>query len=147
MFHLLIEQVGVTSEGFEVHPRAAGLRSVAAELQEAAAWRISALPITATSPTWLLDIDAAILLGKAPVPQDILLEDYDSQLRPRHATRPGRSIMVPQLEEGMELAQFVKSSDGATLVPMGVVLRSDLIAGLCRLVDQGRIPPLVSGAA
>ena len=37
MFHLLIEQVGVTSEGFEVHPRAAGLRSVAAELQGVAA--------------------------------------------------------------------------------------------------------------
>ena len=95
----------------------------------------------------VLDIDAAILSGKAPVPQDMVLEDNDRQLRPGPATRAGRRIMVTQLEEGMELAQSVKGSDGATLVPIGVVLRNDLIAGLCRLVEQGRIPPLVSVAA
>ncbi|CAK0763915.1 site-specific DNA recombinase [uncultured Gammaproteobacteria bacterium] len=33
LLHLLVEQVAVTPEGFEVHLRAAGLRSVAAELQ------------------------------------------------------------------------------------------------------------------
>ena len=37
LLHLLVEQVGVTTEGFEVHLRAAGLRSVATELQGAAA--------------------------------------------------------------------------------------------------------------
>ena len=37
LLHLLIEQVGVTTDGFEVHLRAAGLRSVAAELQGVAA--------------------------------------------------------------------------------------------------------------
>jgi DNA invertase Pin-like site-specific DNA recombinase len=37
LLHLLVEQVGVTTEGFEVHLRAAGLRGVAAELQGAAA--------------------------------------------------------------------------------------------------------------
>ena len=95
----------------------------------------------------VLDIDAAVLSGKAPVPQDMVLEDNDRQLRPGPAARPGRRIMVTQLEEGMELAQSVKGSDGATLVPTGVVLRNDLIAGLCRLVEQGRIPPLISIAA
>ena len=37
LLHLLVEQVAVTPEGFEVHLRTAGLRSVAAELQGAAA--------------------------------------------------------------------------------------------------------------
>ena len=37
LLHLLVEQVVVTTEGFEVHLRAAGLRSVATELQGAAA--------------------------------------------------------------------------------------------------------------
>ena len=37
LLHLLVEQVGVTTEGFELHLRAAGLRSVATELQGAAA--------------------------------------------------------------------------------------------------------------
>ncbi len=37
LLNLLVEQVGVTTEGFEVHLRAAGLRSVATELQGAAA--------------------------------------------------------------------------------------------------------------
>ena len=37
LLHLLVEQVGVTTEGSEVHLRAAGLRSVATELQGAAA--------------------------------------------------------------------------------------------------------------
>ena len=37
LMHLMIEQIGVTTEGFEVHLRAAGLRSVAAELQGVAA--------------------------------------------------------------------------------------------------------------
>jgi hypothetical protein len=37
LLHLLVEQVGVTTEGFEVHLRAAGLRGVAAELKGTAA--------------------------------------------------------------------------------------------------------------
>ena len=37
LMHLMIERIGVNTDGFEVHLRAAGLRSVAAELQGAAA--------------------------------------------------------------------------------------------------------------
>ena len=37
LLHLLVEQVGVTPEGFDVHLRAAGIRSVALELHGAAA--------------------------------------------------------------------------------------------------------------
>ena len=93
----------------------------------------------------VLDIDADILAGKAPPPADMVLEDNDRILRAN--PRPpgaGRKIMVTQLEEGMEIAQSVKGADRAVLVPRGVTVNGALIAGLCRLVEQGRIPPLVS---
>lgn len=91
----------------------------------------------------VLDIDADVLVGKVAPPQEIIMEDNDRVLRAMPKVAAGRKVMVTQLEEGMELAESVRAAGGGVIVPRGVVLRNDLIAGLCRLVEQGRIGPLV----
>lgn len=91
----------------------------------------------------VLDVDADVLAGKVAPPPEMIMEDNERLLRMAPKQGTGRKILVTQLEEGMELAESVRGAGGTVIVPRGIALRNDLIAGLCRLVEQGRIGPLV----
>ena len=92
----------------------------------------------------ILDVGASVLAGEVPVPPEIVLEDNERVLRNNAALAgAGRKIMVTQLEEGMELAESIKAPDRSVLVPGGLLVTNAVMAALCRLVEQGKIGPLV----